>query len=256
MSTTPTWIWYELMTSDPAAALAFYQPLVGWRAELFPGSDYQVVSSASGGVGGVMKLPDNLVAMHIPPHWMGVIAVPDVDAAAAKCTALGGRVNAPPFDIPNVGRYAVLADPTGAAFAVMTPMGEGTMPSRQELGRFSWNELWTDDPDAAWAFYQAMFGWVETGTMDMGGHGTYRMYGKSAEDGSLGGIARRMPDQPVSAWMFYVNVPDAGAALAGTRAAGGRAIMGPQPVPDGGAMGIAMDPQGAVFAVYSHGGRA
>jgi hypothetical protein len=251
----PTWFWYELMTTDPTAATGFYAGLLGWKTEAYPdpGMQYTVVSTAAGGLGGIATLSAEAKAMGVPPNWMGVVRVSDTDAAAGRCKELGGAVHVGPFDIPNVGRYAVLADPTGAAFSVLQPAGpDGDTPTTLELGRVSWNELWTSDCDAAWAFYQAMFGWVETGKMDMGPQGVYRMYGLPDGKTSLGGIAARMPEQPANAWIYYFNVADIVACAAALQSAGGRVIMGPHDVP-GGKILIAMDPQGAVFAAYSHG---
>jgi len=248
------WSWYELLTSDPVAATAFYSSLIGWTSEPWPdpAMAYTIVSAPSGSVGGVMAQDPGKGG---PPAWTGVVEVPDADAAVARCRELGGAVLDGPFDIPNVGRYAVLADPTGAVFSIMksATAPEGPPPDKNALGRVSWHELWSSDPDAAWAFYAAMFGWVETGKMDMGPSGIYRMYGVSAEGGSLGGIMRRMPEQPVSAWCFYFNTPDAAASAASVRALGGTVIFGPHEVPGGGKMVMAMDPQGAVFATYTHG---
>lgn len=254
MSKNPTWTWHELMTADPSAAQRFYTSLLGLKAETWPdpAMQYTILSSASGGLGGIMSPPPG--AEGAPSAWMGVVGVPDTDATVARCKELGGAVHNGPFDIPNVGRYAVLADPTGAVFAVMTPTGEGDLPNRQEMGRVSWNELWTSDPEAAWVFYRELFGWVETGTMDMGPQGLYRMYTAPGDTNSLGGIAARMPDQPVSAWAFYFNVPDCAASIEATRAAGGAVFFGPHDVPGGGKMAMMADPQGAVFATYEHQG--
>lgn len=250
-----TWFWYELSAEDPAAAAAWYPTFLSWKTEAWPDAamQYTVINTASGGLGGIMVLAPEAKAMGAPPNWMGVVNSEDVDATVARCKELGGAVIAGPFDIPTVGRYAVLADPTGAVFAVLAASGEGEIPSNQELGRVSWNELWSSDPDAAFTFYAALFGWVETGTMDMGPSGLYRMYGLTAGGPSLGGIMKKMPEQPVSAWAFYFNVADVASALETVKSTGGTVVFGPHEVPGGGKMGMCLDPQGAVFAVYAHG---
>ena len=192
--------------------------------------------------------------MGAPPHWLGVVGVADTDAIVGRARALGAKVYAGPFDIPGVGRYAILADPTGATFAVLAPEGEDqAAPDRLELGRVSWNELWSSDPEAAWAFYRELFAWEERGTMDMGPQGTYRMYGEPGAERSLGGIAGLMPGQPASAWCFYMNVDDVDTAVNRIREAGGTVVMEPMDVPGGGRMMMALDPLGACFAAYSHG---
>lgn len=248
-----TWGWYELLTSDPSAALAFYQPLLGWTSEPFPdpAMAYTVLRSPSGTLGGATALDP---AKGVPPAWVGVVYVKDADSSVARARELGGTVIEGPFDIPEVGRYAVLADPTGAAFSILQVPADGTPPDRDGLGRVSWHELCSSDPDAAWAFYAGLFGWVATGTMDMGPAGTYQMYGEAGQERSMGGIMRKMPEQPVSAWCFYFNVADAAAAAEGIRARGGTVLFGPHDVPGGGKMVMAQDPQGAVFATYTHTG--
>jgi predicted enzyme related to lactoylglutathione lyase len=120
----------------------------------------------------------------------------------------------------------------------------------RELGRFSWSELWTSDPEAAWAFYRQLFGWVETGTMEMAPGVTYRMFGRTA-DKSLGGIAMKDPNGPPSAWLFYATVANADEAGERARSLGAQIFMGPMDVPGGGRIVGGMDPQGAGFALYS-----
>lgn len=251
MSSKNTWFWYELMTTDPVAAAAFYTELLGWKAEPFPDSamNYTVVSSASGGIGGIMTHSAEAKAMGAPPAWMGVVHVADAAAVAGQVAALGGTVLVGPFPIPNVGTYGVFADPTGAVFGVLQPTGPDGDDSRSEAGRVCWNELWSSDVKKALGFYQALFGWVETGSMDMGPAGTYHMYGTSPEN-SLGGAAAKMPEQPMSAWAHYFVVTDIDAAAATIKRLGGNVFMGPHDVP-GGRIVMATDPQGAVFALHA-----
>ncbi|MFT3821115.1 MAG: VOC family protein [Rubrivivax sp.] len=106
--------WCELMTSDPAAASAFYGKLFGWTIETMDmgTGPYHVVKVGSDGVGGLMKTPPDAGPM--PPAWSCYVTVADVDATARTCTELGGKVCVPPTDIPNVGRFVVLQDPQGA----------------------------------------------------------------------------------------------------------------------------------------------
>lgn len=127
-----------------------------------------------------------------------MVGVGSVADTIAKAAELGGTLLAGPMPVPGVGIYAVLADPTGAAFSIMQPDSDdsGPTPDPNDLGRVSWNELWSSEPEKAWAFYSELFGWVETGTMDMGPGGLYRMYGTTREGQSLGGFAQKMPEQP------------------------------------------------------------
>ena len=108
--------WTELLTNDTAAAETFYTPLFGWNAKVSP--EYTEFAVGSTPHAGMMKLDPKWG--DVPPHWMPYFQVDDCDATAANATGSGGRVNVPPSDIPNVGRFAILADPQGARFAVIT----------------------------------------------------------------------------------------------------------------------------------------
>jgi len=111
--------WTELMTSDPRAATEFYGALFGWTfGTLGMGQgDYHVVKIGDTSIGGIMATPPQ--AQGMPPAWGAYVTVASADAAAEKCTSLGGKVLAGPMDIPSVGRFAVLQDPQGAVFPVI-----------------------------------------------------------------------------------------------------------------------------------------
>ncbi len=111
--------WSELSTTDPEAAVAFYSQLFGWKVEAVPMPDgtYHVAKIGDAAIAGIMKTPSHVGPM--PPAWGCYITVADVDASVRSCEALGGRVCAPPMDIPGIGRMAVLQDPQGAVINVM-----------------------------------------------------------------------------------------------------------------------------------------
>jgi uncharacterized protein len=112
--------WNELMTTDPDAAGRFYGGLFGWQIKNMDmgTGPYHVASVGDTQVAGMMALPPDAPPM--PPAWGAYITVDNVDATIAKCTALGGKTIMPPMDVPGVGRMAVLQDPQGAVFSVMT----------------------------------------------------------------------------------------------------------------------------------------
>jgi predicted enzyme related to lactoylglutathione lyase len=112
--------WFELQTSDVAAAAAFYSALFGWTTEemAMPGLPYTVISAGGEQVGGIMAIPPQAKGM--PPAWGIYVSVDDVDALAKKARQLGGEAVVPPTDIPKVGRFAVLKDPQGAMITVIT----------------------------------------------------------------------------------------------------------------------------------------
>lgn len=247
-----SFIWYELMTSDPDAAADFYGAVIGWTTAPFGGDGapgYRLFQAADGAVAGLMALPVEAAAAGARPGWFGYIAVDDVDACVAAAEAEGGRLYAPPIEMPDVGRFAMLADPQGAAFYVMR--GASDAPSAafapDQQGHCAWNELSTDDPDAARAFYSRLFGWSDGERLSMGEAGDYQMLDLGGS--SFGAVMRRMPDGPPPAWTFYMTVPSIDAAAAKVRAAGGATLHGPSEIPGGDFILIGTDPQGAVFAL-------
>jgi len=247
-----SFVWCELMTTDTAAAESFYRKVVGWTSVPFaPDGSYNVFNNAAGaGVGGVMKLPDSAKQMGAPPHWLMYVGTPSVDDTAMRIARLGGRVLKQPEDIPNTGRFAVVQDPFGATFGIFQP--PPNRPGRSGpagVGDFSWFELYTPNPEGAWNFYQALFGWEKTSAMDMGEMGVYQMFGRGGGVPN-GGIMKPPPGAP-PAWMPYARVKDAKAAAATATANGGKIINGPMEVPGGDWIAQGMDPQGAMFSVHS-----
>jgi predicted enzyme related to lactoylglutathione lyase len=112
--------WNELATRDTAKAGAFYAGLFGWSLkESNFGMPYTEFGNAGRMIGGMVAM-DGPMFEGLPPHWMTYFAVDDCDATAAKAEALGGSLIVPPSDIPNVGRFAVIRDPQGAVFSVIT----------------------------------------------------------------------------------------------------------------------------------------
>ncbi|HEV2106030.1 MAG TPA: VOC family protein [Candidatus Eisenbacteria bacterium] len=244
-------IWHELMTTDPKAAAAFYTKVTGWKTESWPQNpSYTMFTGEAGAVAGYMELPADARAMGAPPSWLCYIGTPDLDQTLRLAQDLGGRVLKGTEEVPSVGRFAVLQDPQGAVFAAFTPVGGPMGDDKPKLGSFSWHELITTDWNAAFTFYQRLFGWEKTEAMDMGPMGTYQMYGWPGN--TLGGMFNKPPDVPgPPRWLAYVQVRDSKAAAEAATRLGGRVMQGPMEVPGGDWIAQAMDPQGVAFAVHS-----
>lgn len=252
--TTPRgrFVWYDLLTTDPDAAASFYTKVAGWGTQDWPGGakPYTMWTTHDSPIGGVMELAPELKA-GMPPHWIGYVSVPDVDASAKEAESLGGKVLTAPMDIPEVGRFAVISDPQGAAIAIFTPTN---VPPGHEgkpnVGEISWHELTTTDHAKAYDFYQKLFGWNKTSVMDMGDAGEYQMYGRG--DDVLGGMWTKPADMPMPPnWLYYIRVPNVDEAAERVKALGGQVLNGPMDVPGGDRIAQCMDPQGAAFAVHS-----
>ncbi|MEQ7873726.1 VOC family protein [Sphingomonas sp. ASV193] len=258
---TGSFIWYELMTPDAAAAKAFYDAVVGWDidpANSIPGGgpvDYRMIKRADGGnAGGLLVLTDDMIAHGARAGWVGYLHVADVDRTVAAVEADGGTTLMPARDMDGVGRLAMLADPWGAPFYVMTPTPPSGNPdaksdvfSVDRPQHVRWNDLASDDQDGAIAFYRKHFGWTQEGAMPMGEMGDYKFIQKDGV--GIGAIMKKLPQHPRNAWTFYIGVDDIDRALAAVKAGGGTPASEPMPIPGGEFSVHATDPQGATFGL-------
>jgi uncharacterized protein len=247
-------VWYELMTTDTKAAGAFYSAVVGWGVEDsgMTGMEYLFFKSGSANLGGLMILPDEARKMGAPPNWSGYIAVDDIDAATDKVKRLGGIVHMPPRDIPNVGRFSVVADPQKAAFILFQPQPSPTppeVPAPGTPGRVGWHELYATDSEKAFAFYADMFGWTKDQTVDIGPMGTYQLFALTSGGPAIGGMWNKPAQIPATFWLYYFNVEAIDAAAERVKANGGKIVNGPMEVPGGTFIVQCQDPQGAMFAL-------
>jgi predicted enzyme related to lactoylglutathione lyase len=242
-------VWYELMSSDVAAAKAFYVKVVGWNTQdvPMPGMTYTLLSIGNTQIGGLMALPKEASTAGMKPCWVGYVEVDDADGAAAKVKQLGGKILGAPMDIPNVGRFAMVTDPQGAAFNLFKPAQSGQRVVSNEPGHIGWHELHTTDWPKAFDFYSDMFGWLKGESVDMGPMGTYQLF-------TIGGVATgAMFNSPAAHaarfWLYYFNVGDIDAAAKRVSDNGGKIMQGPHQVPGGGWIVQAADPQGAAIAM-------
>jgi predicted enzyme related to lactoylglutathione lyase len=114
-------VWPELATSDPAGAAGFYTRLFGWKTKPETGvaeAPYTEWLNGAASIGGLLPMQGDQW-QGVPPHWTIYITVADCEERAARAGHLGGKVCVPPTDIPNVGRFSVIADPQGAAFSLI-----------------------------------------------------------------------------------------------------------------------------------------
>jgi predicted enzyme related to lactoylglutathione lyase len=248
---TGRFVWFELMTTDPKGAIAFYTEVIGWKTQPWEGNDYTMWLAGQGPLGGVTLLPERAKQFGAPPHWQANVHVADVDATVARVRELGGRTYVDPVDVPKIGRIAVIADPQGAAIAVVKL--EQSMPAHdtEKHGEFCWSELLTTDQEAAFAFYSAIFGWERLLDHDLGPMGNYLIYGRHGKQlGGIFTIPKGMPMPP--AFLHYVQVDDLDAALARAKKLGATALNGPMEVPGGARIVQLKDPQGAAISLHEN----
>jgi predicted enzyme related to lactoylglutathione lyase len=240
-------VWHELMTSDTDGAIDFYSKIVPWKTQDSGMPSYTLWMSGTQRAGGLMALPQD-DGSSTPPHWLVYIGTPDVDATVTDAQGLGGKVLKEAADIPNVGRFAVLSDPQGAAFAVFKPEPTSGDDMPSDGGEvFPWHELATTDVDAALSFYTELFGWSKGATHDMGEMGTYQIISFDGKD--VGGMYKPVDNTTPPGWLTYGQVSDVDAAAEAVKSNGGRILHGPMEVPGGSWIVMMLDPQGGLFAV-------
>ena len=232
------------------AAIAFYTEVIGWKTMPFEGGDkpYTMWANGERPIGGVMNLPEEAKKMGAPPHWLAYVYTADVDDTAKQIEALGGKLLSPMMDIPTVGRFVVFADPQGSVLAAFTP-DKDAPETEKGVGDIGWAELMTSDHEAAFSFYEKLFGWEKAEAMDMGEMGTYQLYGRKGKH--LGGMMNRPPNMTTSAWLYYATVDGLDAALERATSRGAKILNGPQEVPGEDWIAQIMDPQGVAFALHS-----
>jgi len=237
-------VWYDLNTTDKAGAKAFYSELFGWTIEdtdMGEAGTYTGLQNGEAGFGGIDEARGGA-----PAHWLGYIEVDDVDARMARLEQLGGSAMMPGFNIPGVGRIAVLTDPSGAALALYKGSKDNGdwEPSKDKTGDIGWAEVSATDLQKAKGFYGEGFGWA-TNTMPMP-NGEYNML--MVGDKAIGGLYEKPAEMPVCAWIFYVNVDDVPTTVAKAKFLGA-SVMVEEQIPRMVHFALMADPQGAVIGV-------
>ena len=240
--------WTDLSTTDPDAAKSFYAALFGWQAEDLPvpgGGVYSMQQLEGKNVAAIAPQPPQQREAGVPPAWQSYITVTSADDSARRAGELGGTVHAPPFDVMDAGRMAVIRDPQGAFFMVWEPKGNIGAGLVNVPGALCWNELASPELDAAPGFYAELFGWkVEPLEGSPTPYLTIKAAGKAN-----GGMRGAQPQEPPY-WLVYFAVDDVDTAMSRVKELGGRAITDPFDIAMA-RIGVVQDPQGAVFALYA-----
>ena len=247
-------VWYELLTSDPAASEAFYRAVIGWDVEKMGPDEapYRILKAGDTGVAGISPNPPAGGGA----VWMGYIATDDVDRDTERAKAAGATLHYGPDDIPGIGRFSMIGDPQGAIVYLFDPIPpadrpEPEAPAPGTPGHFGWRELVSTDGAAGYDFYSKLVGWRKGEALDMGPAGVYQLY--QARDGEeLGGIMTGPPDSPAPFWNYYIQVDSIDAAIKRFTPLGATVTMGPAPVPGDRWIVQGIDPQGGAFSLVSN----
>jgi predicted enzyme related to lactoylglutathione lyase len=252
-----TFSWPELSTSDQKAGVAFYRDLFGWdvnESPIGPTETYSMFQMRRKSVAAAYTMRPEERQAGAPPHWNMYVTVTSADDSVTRAQELGAKVFAPPFDVMDVGRMAVLQDPAGAVFHVWEPKKHIGAEILNEPGALCWTELTTRDTKASEAFYTKLFGWTPKHSAPSAGM-EYTEF-SIGDRPSIGMMAMpaQMPAHVPSYWMPYFQVADCDATTAKAKGLGAKLMVGPQDISKTGRFAILQDPQGAVFAVFTYAG--
>ena len=248
--TPGSFCWYELATTDQPAAKNFYISLFGWAVNdmpMGPQELYSMFQLDGKDVGAAYTMRPEQQQQNVPPHWMIYVAVENADEAARRAAELGGTICAPAFDVSDMGRMAVLTDPTGATFSVWQAKKQTVSLAQGAEGSVCWADLSTPDTETASKFYSQLFGWEISAGNDASGY----IHIKNGEE-FIGGIqasANRNPNAPPH-WLIYFLVSDGNVAGERATGLGAQFLLPPMEMENVGRMAILKDPQGAVFALF------
>ncbi|WP_433207714.1 VOC family protein [Nocardia sp. CA-107356] len=243
---TPCWV--DCQVDDTDKAREFYTNLFGWEIMDSPADAGGYLMALRNGkpAAGIGPKPEG---MPMPSAWTTYFAADSADDIAGKVTAAGGQVFMPPFDVMDVGRMFVAADPTGGVFGVWEAKAHKGAGVYNEHGAYCWNELHTRGYQPAQDFYRKVYGWsyAEIGDGDQFIYSTFTTPGGGD---SVGGMmdSSKAPGEDMSYWLAWFQYDDVDAALKRAAELGATVMMGPEDSPFG-RMGVLKAPQGEVFGV-------
>ncbi len=226
---------YSLRTTDLAAARAFYAEAIGL---MLPDGTREGFALEA------WPLHERALALGAPPHWLGHLAVDDVEAMSDRLVSLGSEALGPTVRGGDGTPFATLRDSFGDVIAIRARGGSA------HDSPVVWHQLHTRDVEGAWALYHDLFGWAHKETLDapapVGGYRLFAWNETGVPIGAMGNTAL-LPGVHTH-WLFYLPVADIDAATARVRALGGTA-MEPFVLPNGMRLAACEDPQGAAFGL-------
>jgi len=242
-------VWAELVTPDLAGAERFYGELFGWtfKAGNSNGHRYALALLDDQPVGDLAERPLR-PGEHRQSAWLTFVATADVDATRDATLRDGGKVLVPPHDWSDRGREAVLADPQGAVFGVITTAGGDTPDFLAEPGEWIWSSVLVKNPDKDAEFYRGVFGYD---VFDLSSNDGLRHVILSTEDFARVGL-NQLPTDSVRRhphWLDFLRVESATESANKALALGGRVLVQPHVDRHGGNLAVLADPWGAPFGV-------
>ena len=241
----------DLATTDLDAARTFYTDLFGWKVNEQPMSEdpkdvYLMFEQNGKTVCAASRQRPEQAAQNVPPMWNIYFTVSDVDLRAKEAEAAGGTVHAPPFDVFDAGRMAVVSDPNGAFFCLWQPKENIGAQVMHEPNTLDWAECGTTDVKKAQDFYTQVMGWSKE-EMDMGEGKTYTLF--NVGDKPCCGLMES--PMPMSYWSIYFDVSDCKQMTDKARSMGAQVMLDADTAEGVGTFSILTDPQGAMFGLIT-----
>jgi predicted enzyme related to lactoylglutathione lyase len=239
--------WVDLATTDPEGAKAFYGGLFGWEFEDVPtggGPDYTMCRIEGNSVAGLSIMQPDMLEQGVPPFWSSYVKHDNADSIAAKITEAGGNLMMPPMDVMEEGRMLMATDPTGAPFGVWQPKNHIGAQLVNAPNTLFWNELQTNDVEAAKNFYSSVFDW----THETDKNGYVALAADGRVQAGLMAIQEEWGEVPPN-WAIYFLVDDVETAVAKVHKLGGNVLNPPMDVGDMGRLSVVQDPQGGIFTI-------
>jgi len=240
-------VWYDLFTTDLAAVEVFYRDLLGWEfaASDLMGAKVKTIKLNGAAIANAVEVELN-GDQPGESRWLGYVSVADVDQAAGTVKASGGKIHTLPRQLSDRGRIAVCFDPQGAIFALLRS-STGDPPDADPVpNRLAGSELWTNDLEGAFGFYQAVTGY-EVLPVALQNGDTYQFLAVNGRPRA--GIAKILWEDVKPNWVPYIVVEDVAGIVAKAETLGGQLLLGER---DGGAkdaVAILSDPAGGIFGV-------
>jgi predicted enzyme related to lactoylglutathione lyase len=208
---------------------------------------YTIMQRGGKNVCGLYQMDAQMQQQGVPPHWGSYVSVENAEQGAEKVTASGGMVMMPPMDVMDVGRMAVVQDPTGAVFSLWEPKAHIGAEIIYEPGSLGWNELQTKDVAAASQFYSRMFGWSGSAiSVAPGEDYTHFKLGEQPVGGMIA-IKEEWGEVPPN-WAVYFCVADCDASLQKAEGLGASVVL-PTMEAENVRFAFLKDPQGVYFGI-------
>ncbi len=247
-----TFCWVDLSTSDREGAKRFYGELFGWEFEERPGAGgtYSLAVSDGEAVGALVDQASSEVDQGLPPHWNSYVSVDDAQATVQRVGELGGTVLGDAFPADDAGVIGVVIDPAGATLFAWQAKEHAGAGRVNEPGCLCWNELATDDVEAASGFYADLFGWRLEEIDTQGGPRYWTIRHQGAASGRNGGVRELGPAEAGARpnWVPYFAAESTDAVIERAQGLGGSTLVPATQVPSGRFAGL-RDPQGAAFSI-------